>query len=64
MADKKKTLAEKVAPPAEKVVTAPDEPKASTVVGGIAAEDLEILKQPIDKRMAALLKDHKEMGAR
>ena len=34
------------------------------LVGGIAAEDLAILQQPIDKRMAALLKDHKAMGAR
>ena len=32
--------------------------------GGIAAEDLAVLDQPIDDRMAALLKDHQEMGSR
>lgn len=26
--------------------------------------DREVLQQPIDERMAALLKDHQEMGAR
>jgi hypothetical protein len=30
----------------------------------IPPADREVLQQPIDKRMAALLKDHKEMGAR
>ena len=33
-------------------------------VGGIAAEDLEVLEGDIDSRMAALLKDHQRMGVR
>jgi hypothetical protein len=62
--------------PAKKTKTA-DEPKAaakaapepereSRIVqpGGIHADDLEVLAQPIDDRMAALLKDQQDMGAR
>lgn len=33
-------------------------------VGGIAPEQADVLKGDIDSRMAALLRDHKEMGAR
>ena len=47
------------------------EPKAAAkpeprviMPGGIHAEDLEVLDKPIDDRMAALLKDHQDMGAR
>jgi hypothetical protein len=58
------TKAEEVAPPAKKPVV---EPRGTSVpVGGIAISDKDaaVLAQPIDARMKALLKDHKEMGAR
>jgi hypothetical protein len=48
------------APKAEK-----QEPFLTSRTGvDIPPADREVLQQPIDKRMAALLKDHKEMGAR
>jgi hypothetical protein len=52
---------------AEKTETAKAEKvpeQKSAIVGGIAAEDLEVLEGSIDDRMAALLKDHQEMGVR
>jgi hypothetical protein len=45
---------------------APEPERESRIVqpGGIHADDLEVLAQPIDDRMAALLKDQQDMGAR
>ena len=55
-----KTTKKKERSPDDKAIgRVPDQP-----AGGIAAEDLEVLNQPIDDRMAALLKDHQEMGSR
>ena len=52
-------------PKAEKVA-APRPENKSAIVGGIAISDAEAetLNKPIDDRMAALLEDHKRMGAR
>lgn len=44
--------------------TATFEELPSTPVGGIVAEDIEVLEGDIDSRMKALLKDHQKMGAR
>ena len=54
----KKEAADKPAKP-----VAEPEPRI-VMPGGIHAEDLEVLDKPIDDRMAALLKDHQDMGAR
>ena len=71
MPAKKKTTAkaaDDTAPPATPEVKAPTAtpPQRSDVVGGvtIGPKELETLNQPIDDRMAALLKDHQAMGAR
>lgn len=59
-----KTKAAEVAPAAKAPVV---EPRSTSVpAGGIAIseKDAAVLSQPIDARMKALLKDHKEMGAR
>lgn len=59
-----KTVAEEVAPPAKKPVV---EPRGTSVpVGGIAIseKDAAVLSGDIDSRMKALLKDHRDMGAR
>ena len=59
MATKTKTTE---APKAPK--KAPEPESRIVQPGGIHADDLEVLTQPIDDRMAALLKDHERMGAR
>ena len=69
MATKKpaaKSKAEEVAPPATETPTAPSGRVADQPAGGItiSPEDAKVLEGDIDSRMKALLKDHKEMGAR
>lgn len=60
MATKKDTKTE-----AKAEAKAAPEPEPRIVMpGGIHADDLETLNQPIDDRLAALLKDHQEMGSR
>lgn len=63
----KKKAAPKAAEPAAPEPAAPVEKQTTKPfipAGGIAADDLAVLDQPIDDRMAALLKDHQRMGAR
>ena len=40
------------------------EPGTTRTGVDILPADLEVLQKPIDDRMAALLKDHQDMGAR
>ena len=69
MATKKSSpviAADESAPPPTPEVRKPavNRTSKSAITGGIAAKDLEVLAQPIDDRMDALLKDHQDMGAR
>jgi hypothetical protein len=57
----KKTKTEDAAP---KAAAEPQRESRIVQPGGIHADDLEVLSQPIDDRMAALLKDQQDMGAR
>jgi hypothetical protein len=59
MAKKKETKQAAKSPADPAIGRAPDQP-----AGGIAADDLAVLEGDIDSRMAALLKDHQEMGSR
>lgn len=59
MATKKPTKKTETAPE-----DAPDPEPRIVQPGGIHADDLAVLQQPIDDRMAALLKDHQAMGVR